>query len=106
MEREKRSTKGLRMTALVGKALEEDELFYKSDIWNDDSDVSENESFVDENESEEDEFDSDFDDDEDEEDDEDLGEDSIRKTEAKQIRRVGKQDNKYKEPLKAPKRKG
>ena len=95
------------MTALVGKALEEDEMFYKSDIWNDDSELSENDSYVEENESEEDVFDSDFDEDEDEEEeDDDLGEDSVRKTEAKQIRKVGKNDNKYREPLKAPKRKG
>ena len=34
MIREQRSTKGQRMNELVGKAMEEDDMFYNNDIWN------------------------------------------------------------------------
>lgn len=55
MIREQRSTRGQRMTALVGKAMEEDDLFYSNDIWKEDGDDdSGNESYGEEFEEEQD----------------------------------------------------
>lgn len=65
MERERRLTAGKRLTALVGKALEEDETFWGHDTWNDANDDEDNESFHSSDEDpilRKDEFDSDFND--------------------------------------------
>ncbi len=69
MLREKRATRGQRMSALVGKAAEEDEAFYNNELWQD-GDDSENESYSEESEKP-DVFDSDFNESEDDDDDED-----------------------------------
>ena len=72
--RERRKTAGQRMTALVGKALEEDNTFWGHDTWGDDGD-SGNESFRDSDEDSEmkkDQFDSDFDDSESDHEDEEA----------------------------------
>lgn len=85
--RDRRVTAGKRMTALVGKAQEEDELFWGNDTWASDlGEASEDESYNVEEEAEInriDVFDSDFNDSEEEEDDEssDAVEQQIRQQE-------------------------
>jgi len=64
MVRDKRATRGQRMSALVGDALDEDNAFYGAEIW-EDGDDSDAASFSEE-EVKPDEFDSDFNDTEDE----------------------------------------
>ena len=61
----KRTTRGQRMTALVGEALDEDNAFYGAEIW-EEGDDSDNASFNSSDEEEKpDQFDSDFNDSED-----------------------------------------
>lgn len=67
MLREKRATRGTRMTALVGEAAEDDEAFWGHGIWQENE--SDNESYETEEEKP-DVFDSDFNDSEDDGDDE------------------------------------
>lgn len=66
MLKEKRATRGSRMTELVGEAAEEDELFWNNEVWQEAD--SDDDSFGSEDEEQKpDEFDSDFNDTESEE---------------------------------------
>lgn len=78
--REKRKTAGLRMTALVGDALEEDKEFYQGDMW------AEGEDTDYETEPEQkDQFDSDFNDSEDSSDEDAASEDERPRRRAKKV---------------------
>ena len=79
MLQEKRATRGKRMSALVGQAAEEDEVFYNNEIWQEGSD-SDAESYSTEEEKP-DLFDSDFDESEDSDE-----EDSIDEDQEKELR--------------------
>ena len=97
----KRATRGLRMSALVGEALDEDNAFYSAEIWEEGND-SDNESFSEE-EVKPDEFDDDFNDSEDDGSDDDEGEEDGKGGKAKKQRREVDLDGKaaknvYKEP--------
>jgi len=60
---EKRATRGLRMTELVGAAVEEDAEFWNNEVWKEGDNSSEEDSFVlEEQEDRPDQFDSDFND--------------------------------------------
>ena len=89
VERSRRSTAGKRMGMMVGKAQEEDELFWNHDTWAEGS--SDNESFRssdEDSDAKKDEFDSDFNDSEDEE---DSDEPSYDDEEEKRLQREEKQ---------------
>jgi hypothetical protein len=74
---DKRKTRGLRMSTLVGEALEADEVFWGDNIWNEED---EDESFDEEEEEvKPDEFDSDFNETEDEDEDHSSNEGSVIK---------------------------
>ena len=85
MLQEKRATRGKRMSALVGKAAEEDDAFYNNEIWQE-GDDSENDSYSEESEKP-DVFDSDFNESEDSEneDEEDESADDEREAPVKVI---------------------
>ena len=101
----KRSTRGQRMTALVGEALDEDNAFYGAEIW-EEGDDSDNSSFNSSDDEEKpDQFDSDFNDSEDDDEDNNaiiIEGDSSKKgqkraRELEREERVAKK-NVYKEP--------
>ncbi len=97
MLQNKRSTRGLRMTEMVGEAAEEDALFWNDNVW---AEEESDESFSEE-EAKPDEFDTDFG--ESESDDDDDGgsdEEAARKMDAKSRKR----SNKYVEPPKTKRR--
>ena len=62
INREKRASRGTRMTELVGDALEEDEAFWGHDIWNEEEGSDMDSYDEEEEEVKPDEFDSDFND--------------------------------------------
>lgn len=100
LERGRRSTRGQRMTELVGEALEMDKAFWEHSVWAEAEDDSGNESF-DENEEEvkPDVFDSDFNDTETEESDEDE-EGQLKRDQRRQRAKAVKSSGAYKEPAK------
>ena len=91
---EKRSTRGKRMTELVGEALDQDSLFYDHETWNEE----ESDDSFEEEEIQPDEFDSDFNDTEDEDDSDSEDENIVRKKERVDTRKDT--TSKYKEPKK------
>ena len=93
--KEKRSTRGQRMSELVGEALEQDSQFYGDSVWTEE----ESDDSYEDDEVKPDEFDSDFNDTEDEDGpDDDAEESATRKSERNdaQEKNVGR----YKEPTK------
>ena len=91
--RERRKTAGQRMTALVGKALEDDNAFWGHGTWDDDGD-SGNESFRESDEDSElkkDQFDSDFDDSESDREDEEEAAGMEAEADLKKAERIAKQ---------------
>lgn len=101
--KEKRSTRGLRMSELVGEALEQDAEFYEHEIWAEE----ESDDSYEAEEIKPDEFDSDFNDSEDDDDsDDDEEEVALRKTERSTQRASGGGGSggggsgRYKEPAK------
>ena len=87
MLQEKRATRGLRMSALVGEAMEEDNSFYSGEIWQE-ADSDDDSFHSDDEEVKPDQFDSDFNDTEDEESSDSEDENNIRKTERTQVGNV------------------
>jgi hypothetical protein len=102
MLKEKRATRGKRMSDLIGEALEEDEKFYSSEIWAEVEEDSEDDSYEEED-IKPDVFDSDFNDTEEEESSDD-DEAVVRKTERSDITKGNKSSNKYIEPVKKAKK--
>mmetsp|Transcript_29011 Transcript_29011/g.48741 ORF Transcript_29011/g.48741 Transcript_29011/m.48741 type:complete len:301 (-) Transcript_29011:2106-3008(-) len=100
MLKEKRSTRGLRMTDLVGQAAEDDDAFWGDGIWNEEQS---DDSFSEE-EAKPDEFDSDFNDSESEE--EEGSDDDAKEKKATRAAKVAesKRSNVYKDPSVGSKR--
>lgn len=92
----KRSTRGTRMSALVGQAAEDDEAFWSHDVWKE-GDGSDEESFhTDDDEEKPDVFDSDFNESETEDDEEEDEEEERIASRGGNVNT--KQTNRYKDP--------
>ena len=81
MLQEKRATRGLRMSVLVGEAADEDNQFYSNDLWEED----ESDDSYEAEEIKPDVFDSDFNDTEDEESSDDEDENNARRNDKNEV---------------------